>query len=88
MRIEFKTPVTFIVGENGAGKSTLMEGLVDLANLPIRGGGKNELSDHGGESELAPLEEDSRLYSRVHAVKERGNVLTVHFKVCAGMLDF
>lgn len=54
LRIEFKTPVTFIVGENGTGKSTLMEGLVDLANLPIRGGGKNELSDHGGESELAP----------------------------------
>ena len=25
--IQFKTPVTFIVGENGAGKSTLLEAL-------------------------------------------------------------
>ena len=51
----FKTPMTFIVGENGSGKSTLLEALVDLANLPVRGGGRNELADHGGESELAPF---------------------------------
>ena len=53
--IQFKTPVTFIVGENGSGKSTLLEALVDLADLPVRGGGRNELADHGGESELAPF---------------------------------
>ena len=53
--VRFKTPVTFIVGENGSGKSTLLEALVDLANLPVRGGGRNELADHGGESELAPF---------------------------------
>ena len=44
--IRFKTPVTFIVGENGSGKSTLLEALVDIAGLPVQGGGKNELSDH------------------------------------------
>ena len=53
--IRFKTPVTFIVGENGSGKSTLLEALVDIADLPVRGGGRNELADHGGESELAPF---------------------------------
>ena len=53
--IAFRTPVTFLVGENGSGKSTLLEALVDLADLPVRGGGRNELSDHGGESELAPF---------------------------------
>ena len=52
--IRFKTPVTFIVGENGSGKSTLLEALVDIAGLPVQGGGKNELSDHDGASELGP----------------------------------
>ena len=45
--------MTFIVGENGSGKSTLLEALVDIADLPVRGGGRNELADHGGASELA-----------------------------------
>ena len=44
--IRFRTPVTFIVGENGSEKSTLQEALVDIAGLPVQGGGKNELSDH------------------------------------------
>ncbi len=53
--LHFKTPVTFLVGENGSGKSTLLEALVDLAGLPVRGGGRNELADHDGESELGPF---------------------------------
>ena len=52
--LRITTPVTFLVGENGSGKSTLLEALVDIAGLPVRGGGKGELADHGGESELAP----------------------------------
>ncbi len=31
-RIEFRSPVTFFVGENGSGKSTLMEGLAAASN--------------------------------------------------------
>ena len=42
--IQFKTPVTFIVGENGAGKSTLLEALADLADLPVRGGRIHEVT--------------------------------------------
>ena len=43
--IRFRAPVTFIVGENGSGKSTLLEALVDIAGLPVQGGGKNDLPD-------------------------------------------
>jgi len=52
--LRFDTPVTFLVGENGSGKSTLVEALVDIAGLPVRGGGRNELSEQDDESELAP----------------------------------
>ena len=52
--LDFKTPVTFLIGENGSGKSTLLEALVDIAGLPVRGGGRQDIMDHGGESELAP----------------------------------
>jgi predicted ATPase len=31
--IEFKTPVTFFVGENGSGKSTLLESIAIATNL-------------------------------------------------------
>src|SRR5262245_33263166 len=32
--IEFKSPVTFFVGENGSGKSTLLESLAIASKLP------------------------------------------------------
>lgn len=54
---EFKSPVTFFVGENGSGKSTLLEAIAQLCGLPVSGGGKNELPDlHAPHhsSELAP----------------------------------
>lgn len=54
---QFKTPVTFLVGENGSGKSTFVEAIVELCGLPVSGGGRNELADrHGPQrvSELAP----------------------------------
>jgi predicted ATPase len=36
-RLEFQTPVTFLVGENGSGKSTLLEGIAAAAYLPAVG---------------------------------------------------
>lgn len=40
-RLEFTTPVTFLVGENGTGKSTLMEGVAVEAGLNPEGGTRN-----------------------------------------------
>lgn len=42
LNLEFKSPVTFFVGENGSGKSTLLEAIATLAGLPITGGGTND----------------------------------------------
>lgn len=54
--LDFKTAVTFLVGENGSGKSTLIEALASLSGYPVCGGGKNDLSSQFGperNSELA-----------------------------------
>jgi predicted ATPase len=54
--LEFKTAVTFLVGENGSGKSTLIEALASLSGYPVCGGGKNDLASQFGperQSELA-----------------------------------
>lgn len=37
-RIEFETPVTFLVGDNGTGKSTLLEGVAVAAGFNPEGG--------------------------------------------------
>ena len=37
--LEFREPVTIIVGENGTGKSTLLEGIAVLAGFDEAGGG-------------------------------------------------
>ena len=39
--IEFRQPVTFLVGENGSGKSTLLEAIADKAEFHPGGGNKN-----------------------------------------------
>jgi predicted ATPase len=36
--LEFRAPVTFLVGENGSGKSTLVEGIAEAYGLDARGG--------------------------------------------------
>lgn len=36
-RLDFRAPVTFLVGENGSGKSTLLEGIAAAAGLPAVG---------------------------------------------------
>ncbi len=52
LNLTIDTPVTFFVGENGSGKSTLLEALAVVANLPIAGGGMNELgANHGFDEE-------------------------------------
>ena len=37
-RLEFQSPITFLVGENGSGKSTLVEGIAEAYGLDARGG--------------------------------------------------
>lgn len=62
LHVEFTTPVTFLVGENGSGKSTIMEAIADCCDLPVSGGGRNELGANTGPhvvSELSPALEAS-----------------------------
>ena len=40
-RLEFRRPVTFIMGENGMGKSTLLEAIAVKAGFNAEGGSKN-----------------------------------------------
>jgi len=37
--LQFRRPVTFLIGENGSGKSTIIEAIAGLLNLPLTGGG-------------------------------------------------
>jgi predicted ATPase len=58
LRLAIDSPVTFFVGENGSGKSTLLEAMAVKADLPIAGGGGNELAAGHGfleESQLSNL---------------------------------
>jgi predicted ATPase len=40
-KIEFKKPVTFIIGENGTGKSTLLEAFAVANGINPEGGSRN-----------------------------------------------
>ena len=53
--IEFRSPVTFFVGENGTGKSTVLEAVAELCRLPVSGGSRNELSANHGPEASSPL---------------------------------
>lgn len=51
--LEFKSPVTFFVGENGSGKSTLLEALAVACGFNPEGGTKNyAFSTYDSHSEL------------------------------------
>lgn len=44
-QIEFKSNVTFFVGENGSGKSTLLEAIAHQCSFNTAGGGRNNFYD-------------------------------------------
>jgi predicted ATPase len=51
--LEFKSNVTFFVGENGSGKSTLLEAIAYKCDFNTAGGGRNNYYDaHASESAL------------------------------------
>ncbi len=45
LHLQFRTLITYFVGENGSGKSTLLEAIADLCRLPVQGGGRAELDE-------------------------------------------
>lgn len=54
--VEFKTPVTFFIGENGSGKSTLLESIAEKAGFHLGGGNRNHrdrYAHHQTESAMA-----------------------------------
>jgi predicted ATPase len=52
--INFKSNVTFLVGENGSGKSTILEAIADLIGFNLSGGTKNSnYKFHNTESDLS-----------------------------------
>ncbi len=58
-KIEFPTPVTFLIGENGSGKSTLLEAIALKAGFGAEGGSKNisfKTSDEKTYSGIQALE--------------------------------
>jgi predicted ATPase len=61
LHLDFRSPVTFFVGENGSGKSTLLEAMAVLARLPIAGGGMNEIDEKHGFAEESVLANSLRL---------------------------
>jgi len=55
-QLEFKKPVTFLVGENGTGKSTLLEAVAVAAGFNPEGGTKNySFSTYDSHSELCDV---------------------------------
>jgi predicted ATPase len=53
-QIEFKSMVTFLVGENGSGKSTLLEAIAEQCGFNTAGGGRNNTYEvYAAKSALA-----------------------------------
>lgn len=50
--LEFKSPITFFVGENGSGKSTVLEAIASAASLPTIGS-----VESGRDETLEPIRE-------------------------------
>jgi len=55
--LEFKTAVTFLVGENGSGKSTLIEAIASMSGFPVCGGGANDMTSQFGPERFSELSE-------------------------------
>lgn len=63
--LEFRSPVTFFVGENGSGKSTMLEAIAVAAGFNPEGGTKNyHFSTYDSHSELYNALRLSRGYRR------------------------
>ena len=60
--LEFKSAVTFLVGENGSGKSTLIEAIASMAGYPVCGGGKNDMASQFGPERNSELAEAMYTY--------------------------
>jgi predicted ATPase len=65
-RIEFRQPITIIVGENGTGKSTLLESIAAKCGFAIEGGNRNHREDAVYDS--TPLDQALELswFPRIH----------------------
>ncbi|MBQ8640460.1 MAG: AAA family ATPase [Lachnospiraceae bacterium] len=64
-RLEFKKPVTFLVGENGTGKSTLLEAVAIASGFNPEGGTRNyRFSTYDSHSELCQAMTVSRGYRK------------------------
>jgi len=64
-RLEFKSPVTFLVGENGSGKSTLLEGLA--AGMQATAAGRAELDADASLATARRFASAYRFSRRQHA---------------------
>jgi predicted ATPase len=53
--VEFRTPVTFFVGENGSGKSTLLEAIAGKANFHLAGGNRNHRDRYDHHKTESPM---------------------------------
>jgi predicted ATPase len=51
LKMSFRKPVTFLVGENGSGKSTIIEGIAGLLGLPLAGGSTVDTGKHYGPND-------------------------------------
>jgi len=60
--LEFKSAVTFLVGENGSGKSTLIEAIASMCGFPVCGGGKNDMASQFGPDRKSELAEAMYLH--------------------------
>ena len=49
LTLDFKSPVTFLVGENGTGKSTLLEAIAWACGFGSRGGAKDNSFAEGAD---------------------------------------
>lgn len=59
--INFRSRITFLVGENGSGKSTLLEAVANVYGFGKEGGSKNIFFETSGKASVLKLSEAIRL---------------------------
>nr|WP_187361617.1 AAA family ATPase [Phytoactinopolyspora mesophila] len=90
--LEFKQPITFLVGENGSGKSTVVEALAEAFGLDAHGGraGRKYVNDRpktalGEVLELDLTTQGARMKSS-HRLKQKGYFLRA--ETAFGLMSF